>query len=102
MPAQAELLFQVDRHSDLPVGVQIAWRIRALIAAGKLPPGEQLPSVRELAEVAGINANTARAVYGRLEAEGLLASRHGSGTFVAPDVASSGEVERIAADAVAD
>jgi DNA-binding transcriptional regulator YhcF (GntR family) len=47
--ANAQLLLTVDRDSDLPVGVQLAWRLRSLIAAGKLGPGEQLPSVRELA-----------------------------------------------------
>ena len=98
----ADLLPRVDRSSDLPVGVQVAWRLRALIATGKLAPGERLPGVRELAEQAGINANTARAIYGRLEADGLLVSRHGSGTFVAADTRPSADVERIAAEAVAE
>ena len=92
----------MDRDSDLPVGVQVAWRLRALIATGKLGPGERLPSVRELAELAGVNANTARAIYGRLEADGLLVSRHGLGTFVAADTRPSADVERIAAEAVAE
>lgn len=92
----------MDRDSDLPVGVQVAWRLRALIASGKLAPGEQLPSVRELAQLAEVNANTARAIYGRLEAEGLLVSRHGLGTFVAADTRPSADVERIAAEAVAE
>jgi DNA-binding transcriptional regulator YhcF (GntR family) len=98
----APRLFEVDRTSDLPVGIQVAWRLRAMIASGRLAPGDRLPSVRELAEDAGINANTARAIYGRLEADGLLESRHGLGTFVSADAASSTEVERIAADAVAE
>ena len=93
---------RVDRDSDLPVGVQVAWRLRAQIASGKLGAGDKLPSVRELAEAAGINANTVRAIYGRLEADGLLLTRHGLGTFVAADTQSSADVERIAADAVAE
>jgi len=100
MELAEDTLFRVDRDSDLPVGVQVAWRLRAMIASGKLGPGDQLPSVRELAESAGVNANTARAIYGRLEADGLLVSRHGLGTFVAADTKSSTELERIAADAV--
>lgn len=99
-PEQPQL--RVDRDSDLPVGVQVAWRLRASIASGKLGPGEQLPSVRELADLAGINANTARAIYGRLEVDGLLVSRHGLGTFVAADTRPSADVERIAAEAVAE
>jgi len=99
---QATNLFRVDRESELPVGIQIAWRLRALIASGKLAPGDRLPSVRELAGDAGVNVNTARAIYGRLETEGLIETRHGLGSFVAAGAASSSEVERIAADAVAE
>jgi DNA-binding transcriptional regulator YhcF (GntR family) len=73
-----------------------------MISSGKLMPGDQLPGVRSLAEDAGVNPNTARAIYGRLEADGLVETRHGLGTFVAPGAASSSEVERIAADAVAE
>jgi GntR family transcriptional regulator len=102
MVQAAQLLGPVDREGDLPVGVQVAWRLRSLIAAGKLAPGDQLPSVREMAKATGVNANTARAIYGRLEAEGLLVSRHGLGTFVAADTQPSADVERIAAEAVAE
>jgi DNA-binding transcriptional regulator YhcF (GntR family) len=73
-----------------------------MIASGKLAPGDRLPTVRRLAQDAGVNPNTARAIYGRLESEGLVESRHGLGTFVAPGATSSSEVERIAADAVAE
>lgn len=93
-------LFRVDRESELPVGLQVAWRLRALISSGKLAPGDRLPGVRQLADDAGVNPNTARAIYGRLEADGLVETRHGLGTFVAAGAASSSEVERIAADAV--
>ena len=102
MDGTATDLFRVDRESELPVGIQVAWRLRAMISSGKLAPGDRLPPVRQLAQDAGVNPNTARAIYGRLEAEGLVESRHGLGTFVAPGAASSSEVERIAADAVAE
>ena len=95
-------LLKVDRASDLPVGVQIAWCLRSLIATGKLSPGERLPSVRELAFEAGVNANTVRAIYGKLENDGLIETHHGLGTFVAAEARSSSEVERIAAEAVAE
>ena len=99
--ATADVL-RVDRDSELPVGIQVAWRLRAMISSGKLGPGDRMPPVRRLAQDAGVNPNTARAIYGRLEAEGLVESRHGLGTFVAAGAASSSEVERIAADAVAE
>jgi len=102
MELETQLPIRVDRNSDLPVGVQVAWRLRALIACGKLAPGERLPSVRDLADLADVNANTVRAIYGRLESEGLVVSRHGLGTFVSAETRPSADVERIAAEAVAE
>src|SRR5437764_13265505 len=77
---------QVNRDGDVPVGTQVAWYVQALIVNGRLRPGEQLPSVRRLAEVAGVHVNTVRAGYERLEGEGFVVSRHGRGTFVADNV----------------
>src|SRR5437763_2989626 len=77
---------QVNRGGDVPVGTQVAWYVQALIVNGRLRPGEQLPSVRRLAEVAGVNVNTVRSVYDRLEGEGFVVSRQGRGTFVAENV----------------
>ncbi|MDX6698043.1 MAG: hypothetical protein QOE65_1440 [Solirubrobacteraceae bacterium] len=92
---------QIDRDSDVPLGTQLAWRLRALIATGRLAPGERVPGVRELAEGAGVNVNTVRAVYARLEEQGLLRSEHGRGTFVAPGAAESADLARVASDAAA-
>lgn len=102
MESSPTRLFRVDRHSELPVGIQVAWRLRALISSGKLSAGDRLPGVRQLAQDAGVNPNTARAIYARLESDGLVETRHGLGTFVAASAVSSSEVERIAADAVAE
>jgi GntR family transcriptional regulator len=73
----------VDRSAEVPLGTQLASRIREAVREGALGSGDRLPSVRELAEAAGVNVNTARAVYARLESEGLVRSEHGRGTFVA-------------------
>jgi GntR family transcriptional regulator len=72
----------VDRTADLPLGAQLAARIRTSVREGRIGPGDRLPSVRELAEEAGVNVNTVRTVYARLESEGLVRSEHGRGTFV--------------------
>ena len=72
----------VDRSADVPVGVQLAWTLRNAINSGRLGPGDQLPPVRQLAEELGVNPNTLRATYARLEAEHLIDTRHGRGTFV--------------------
>jgi GntR family transcriptional regulator len=75
--------FTIDRRADVPLGAQLAARIRTAVADGGLAAGDRLPSVRALAEDAGVNVNTVRAVYARLEAEGVVRSEHGRGTFVA-------------------
>ena len=100
MRALDTLPLAVDRQDDIPVGVQLAWKLRAAIASGKLMRTDQLPSVRDLAKLSGVNVNTARAVYARLEREGLIETRHGLGTFVAEVAGASTEVERIAAETV--
>jgi DNA-binding transcriptional MocR family regulator len=73
---------RIDREGDVPVGVQLAWALRGAIASGTLRPGDRLPPLRELAVEVGVNANTLRAAYAKLEADGLIETRHGSGTFV--------------------
>jgi len=91
----------LDRDADVPVGTQLAWALRARIASGAPAPGERLPSLHELAAQAGVNANTVRAVYQRLEHDGLVSTRHGSGTFVTNGAATAvpGALAQIAADA---
>jgi GntR family transcriptional regulator len=89
----------IDRAGEIPIGVQLAWALRARIGDGRLTPGQRLPGLRELAEMLGINANTARAVYQRLEQEGLIDSRQGTGTFVASVAHEPSAVGQIAADA---
>lgn len=92
--------FAVDPDDELPVGLQLGWRLRALIRTGELGAGERLPSFRQLAEWAGVNVGTVRAVYESLEADGLVTTRHGQGTFVAEGVEAAPQLEEIAADAL--
>ena len=82
-PELRDVDLRVDRASDVPVGAQLARSLRSLIEEGRLSPGSQLPSLRELAAAAGVNVNTVRSVYGRLESEGVVQTEHGRGTFVA-------------------
>jgi len=69
--------------SGVPLYVQLKDQIRHLIETGALSPGDQLPSVRGLAETLVVNPNTVIKVYRELEIEGVLEIHHGLGAFVA-------------------
>lgn len=92
--------FLIDPTDEVPVGLQLGWRLRALIRTGELAAGERLPSFRQLAGWAGVNVGTVRAVYETLEADGLVVTRHGQGTFVAEGVEAAPQLEEIASDAL--
>ena len=92
--------FAIDPDDELPVGLQLSWRLRALIRTGELAAGERLPSFRRLAEWAGVNVGTVRSVYESLEADRLVVTRHGQGTFVADGVEAAPQLEEIAAEAL--
>lgn len=98
--AQLANPFSVDPTDEVPVGLQLSWRLRALIRTGELGPGERLPSFRRLAEWAGVNVGTVRAVYEALEQDGLVVTRHGQGTFVAAEVEAVPQLEEIASEAL--
>jgi DNA-binding transcriptional regulator YhcF (GntR family) len=89
----------VDRDAEIPIGVQLAWALRSRIRDGRFEPGQRLPGLREVAEATGVNVNTVRTVYQRLEQEGLIDSQQGSGTFVASTPQRQSTVATIAADA---
>jgi DNA-binding transcriptional regulator YhcF (GntR family) len=92
--------FATDPLDELPVGLQLSWRLRALILTGQLERGERLPSVRRLAELARVNVGTVRSVYEGLEREGLVVTRHGQGSFVSEEVSTSPELEAIVGEAL--
>jgi GntR family transcriptional regulator len=79
------MYLSLDSHSGTPIYLQIKEQMRLAVATGAVRPGEQLPTVRELAGQLRINPNTIARVYRELQAEGLLVSRQGSGTFVADE-----------------
>jgi DNA-binding transcriptional regulator YhcF (GntR family) len=89
----------VDRDAEVPIGVQLAWALRTRIHDGRFKPGQRLPALREVAKATGVNINTVRSVYRRLDQEGLLDSQQGSGTFVAPTRRAPSEAAMIAANA---
>jgi GntR family transcriptional regulator len=76
------MLERIDPRSPIPLYAQIAGRLRSAIAAGDLPPGSPLPSVRRLAADLRVNPATVVQAYRDLEADGFVETRHGAGTFV--------------------
>jgi DNA-binding transcriptional regulator YhcF (GntR family) len=101
-PEENVLLPDPGRSRELSVGTDLSWRLRVLIHSGRLAPSDRLPGVRELAAGAGVNVNTARSVYGRLENEGLAVSQQGLGTFVAPYVPIAPTLEQFAGQVAAE
>jgi GntR family transcriptional regulator len=88
------MLNSIDPKSPIPIYRQIADQIMRAVAAGQLLPGDQLPSVRELALRLLVNVNTIAKVYRDLERDGLLETRRGQGTFIAAGAGAIGEFER--------
>ena len=77
-----EYTYRVNTESPVPVYVQLEQQIQYRIASGAAKPGESLPSVRELSEMAGVNANTVSKVYRDLMLMGLVNTRRGVGVTV--------------------
>jgi GntR family transcriptional regulator len=92
--------FAIDRDAEVPIGVQLAWALRTRIYDGRFTPGQRLPGLRELAEATAVNVNTIKAVYQRLDKEGLIDSQQGSGTFVASVTQRPRDLGAIVANAV--
>ncbi|WP_236718186.1 GntR family transcriptional regulator [Actinoplanes sp. TFC3] len=76
------MIFRIDRRTGTAVYVQLVQQVRQAVRMGRLAPGDQLPTAREVAEYAGINPNTVLRAYRELEVAGLVEPRQGSGTFV--------------------
>jgi GntR family transcriptional regulator len=77
------LPLHVDPKDPTPIYAQLERGIRIAIATARLQPGQQLPTVRQLAVELRVNANTVARVYLGLEREGVLQTKRGVGTFIA-------------------
>ncbi len=73
----------INPKKGVPAWRQIVQQVKNLAAAGALEPGEKLPSVRALAKEIGVNPITTARAYRELEAEGVIETRQGAGTFLA-------------------
>ena len=78
------MFLSVDPGSGFPVYRQIMDQVRRMIVAGRLTPGEKLPSIRDLAATLQINPLTVGKAYTELERSGIVEMRRGLGMYVRP------------------
>lgn len=81
-------VLRLNPLSGTPLYLQLVEHLKHSIATGAIRAGEQLPSVRKMAEDLVINPNTVVRAYRDLESEGIVELRHGSGVFVRESVAA--------------
>lgn len=72
----------IDERDVRPLYQQIVDEIKGLIARGELEPGSSLPPVRQVSADLGVNLNTVAVAYRRLQQDGLIRVKHGSGALV--------------------
>jgi GntR family transcriptional regulator len=87
---------RLDFHEREPIYLQIVEQVKSMLASGVLKPGDQLPTVREVAADLRINFNTAARAYRMLHEEGVISTQQGRGTYVldAPPAAESRRIKR--------
>jgi GntR family transcriptional regulator len=76
------LTLQIDFRSGLPIYTQIVNQVQAQVASGILKPGDQLPTVRALAEELRVNFNTIARAYRILDEERIISTQQGRGTYI--------------------
>ena len=75
-------IVSIDQRDPTPIYAQLERGLRAAIATGRLSPGDQLPTVRQLAVDLQVNANTVGRVYAELERAGVIETKRGVGSFI--------------------
>jgi GntR family transcriptional regulator len=90
---------KLDFRSGLPIYEQIVEQISQMVAMGALKPGDQLPTVRELAAELRVNFNTVARSYRLLDEAGLISTQQGRGTYIL-ETADSEQIARLPAIAL--
>lgn len=73
---------ELDFRSHVPIYTQLVDRVKHLVASGVLEPGDQLPTVRQMAAELRVNFNTIARAYRILDEEGVISTQQGRGTYV--------------------
>jgi len=87
----------IDERDGRPLYQQLVDEIKTLIARGELAQGTSLPPVRQVASDLGVNLNTVAFAYRRLQKEGLIRVRHGSGAVVVSKTLENNQEDRLRA-----
>ena len=77
-----KLMLEIDFRSGLPIYTQIVNQVQAQVAGGVLKPGDQLPTVRALAEDLRVNFNTIARAYRILDEARIISTQQGRGTYI--------------------
>jgi GntR family transcriptional regulator len=77
-----DMMIQVDLTDHVPIYIQLMNQIKHMIATGELKPGDQLPTVRQLAADLRVNFNTVARAYRLLDEESIISTQHGRGTYI--------------------
>jgi len=77
-----QISIQIDFRSGLPIYIQIVEQIQHRIVAGTLKPGDQLPTVRALAQELRVNFNTVARAYRMLDEARIISTQQGRGTYI--------------------
>jgi len=77
-----KLILQIDFRSGLPIYIQIVNQVQAQVVGGILNPGDQLPTVRALAEEIRVNFNTVARAYRILDEARIISTQQGRGTYI--------------------
>src|ERR1022692_477228 len=88
------MLFRLNPSSGVPIYLQLMEQIKHAIETGALTAGDQLPTIRKLAEDLVMNPNTVVRAYRELQHEGIIELKHGSGAFISESTAWKAKVTK--------
>jgi GntR family transcriptional regulator len=88
------MLIRVNPSSGVPLYLQLMDQVKHAIGTGAVKAGDQLPTIRKVAENLVMNPNTVVRAYRELQHEGIIELKHGSGAFVSESIAGRTRVTR--------
>ena len=88
------MILRLNHSSGMPIYLQLMEQVKHAVETGALRPGDQLPTIRKIAEDLVMNPNTVARAYRELEHEGVIELKHGSGAFIRGSAARDAKVTR--------